>query len=122
MFRRVTILSGLVVLWAAAALAQQPPQAPALPAPPVSTSTRICGQDVQPPANLPPAGSGPVLYLYAPCFEEQGGASVIDPETYLYYIQLKPSHPTQNEWTPWNEETEKVVHDDFNRLWQTNFL
>src|SRR5205085_1120700 len=110
-------------LWAAPVLAQQQPApTPVLPAPPVSTSTRICGQDVPPPAALPPAGSGPVLYLYAPCFEEQGGASVIDPETYLYYIQLKPSRPSQGEWTPWNEETEKVVHDDFNRLWSTNFL
>ena len=125
MFTRVKTFLGLVVLWAAPVLAQQQPaQPPALPAPPVSTSTRICGVDVQPPppSQLPPAGSGPVVYLYAPCFEEQGGASVIDPETYLYYIQLKPSRPSQGEWTPWNEETEKVVHDDFNRLWNTNFL
>src|SRR5882724_4557239 len=104
MFTRVKTLVGLVVLWAAPVLAQQPvPQPPvappALPAPPVSTSTRICGQDVEPPKHtdgtpsLPPPGSGPVLYQYGVCFEEQGGASVTDPETYLYYIQLKPTLP-----------------------------
>ena len=42
------------MLWAAPVLAQQPAQAPApaLPAPPVSTSTRLCGEDVKPPVNL----------------------------------------------------------------------
>jgi outer membrane protein insertion porin family len=127
MFIRVSTFLGLVVLWAVSALAQQAPaqqpaQTLALPAPPVSTSTRICGQDVPPPRSLPPAGSGPVVYLIAPCFEEQGGASVIDPETYLYYIQLKPSLPTQDKWEPWNEAAEKTVHEDFVRLWGTNFL
>jgi outer membrane protein insertion porin family len=122
MFTRVAALVGLlglVVLYAAPVAAQQ--QSP-LPPAPISSSTRICGQDVAPPVNLPPAGSGPVLYLYAPCFEEQGGASVIEPETYLYYMHLKPSLPTQNQWTPWDEEAEKTVHDDFVRLWGTNFL
>ncbi len=57
-----------------------------------------------------------------PCFEAQGGASVIEPETYLYYIQLKPSQPSQGNWTPYNEETEKVIREDFLRLWNTNFL
>ena len=115
MFTRVAALVGLlglVVLYAAPVAAQQ--QSP-LPPAPISSSTRICGQDVAPPVNLPPAGSGPVLYLYAPCFEEQGGASVIEPETYLYYMHLKPSLPTQNQWTPWDEEAEKTVHDDFVR-------
>src|SRR4051812_37150058 len=122
MYTRVITFLGLAVLWAAPGFAQQPPQPPALPAPPVSTSTRICGQDVPAPRSLPPAGSGPVVYLIAPCFEEQGGASVIDPETYLYYIQLKPSLPSQDKWEPWDEAAEKEVHDDFTRLWGTNFL
>src|SRR5438270_14096647 len=109
MFMRVSALLGLlgsVVLCAAPASAQQ--QAPAVPPAPVSSSTRICGVDVQPPKHsdgspsLPPAGSGPVVYLLAPCFEEQGGASVIEPETYLYYIHLQPSLPSQDKWVPWD--------------------
>src|SRR5262252_493828 len=119
-FTRVRTFLGLVVLWAAPVLAQQPQQAaPAAPAgsvlgtelPGAEFTTRICGEDVPAPSSLPPAGSGPVIYFIAPCFEEQGGASVIDPETYLYYIQLKPSLPSQNKWIPWDAEAEKTVHE-----------
>src|SRR2546427_9293197 len=130
MFTRVKPFLGLVVLWAAPVLAQQPPAAPPEP-PGAEFTTRICGQDVPPPPRradgsevLPPAGSGPVLYQIAPCFEEQGGAAVIEPETYLYYIQLKErlSLPSQEKWVPWDEAAEKEVHDDFTRLWGTGFL
>ena len=57
------------------------------------------------PANLPPAGSGPVLYLIAPCFPAQGNVSTVEPQTYLYYMQLfkQPSQPSQNIWVPWND-------------------
>jgi hypothetical protein len=89
MFTRVGLFLGWVVLWAAPVVAQTPVPPPAAPAAP----PRICGEDVAPPASLPPAGSGPVVYLIAPCFEAQGGASVIDPATYLYYIHLPPSQP-----------------------------
>src|SRR5580765_1339740 len=132
MLTRVKTLVVLVVLWAAPVLGQQPAQTP-LPTDPIGAefTTRICGDDVPSPPRrpdgtevLPPAGSGPVLYQIAPCFEEQGGASLIEPETYLYYIQLKDrlSLPSQNKWVPWDEAAEKDVHDDFTRLWGTNFL
>jgi outer membrane protein insertion porin family len=133
MFKRVATLVGLAMLGAAPVRAQAPlPAAPPPPAPssaPVQQATpsapgsvRFCGQDVPPPAQLPPANSPPVVYLFGPCFDAQGGASVIEPETYLYYIQLKPSQPSQGNWTPYNEETEKTILDDFHRLWNTNFL
>ena len=120
MFTRVLTILGSVVLWAAPVLAQPPAQIPPPPRP--AGTARICGQDVPAPATLPPAGSGPVVYLLAPCFEEQGGTSVIEYETYLYYIQLKPSLPSQGVWMPYDEAAEKTVHDDFTRLWGTNFL
>ncbi len=91
------------------------PQAPALP------PATVCGQQATPLAQ-PPAGSGPVVLYIAPCFDAQGNASVIEPQTYLYYIQLKFSTPSRNEWVPWTSETLNVVHDDFNRLWNTKFL
>ena len=132
MFTRVKTILGLVVLWAAPVMAQQPqPPAAPLDVPGAEFTTRICGDDVPPPPRrpdgtevLPPPGSGPVLYQIAPCFEEQGGASVIEPETYLYYIQLKDrlSLPSQDKWVPWDAESEKVAHEDFQRLWGTNFL
>jgi outer membrane protein insertion porin family len=135
MSTRVVTLAALVALWAASVVpigaqtpapGQTPTPAPgqtpaAAPAQP-TVRPRICDQDVPPPPSLPPAGSGPVVYFIAPCFESQGGASVIDPETYLYYIQLKPSQPSQGNWTPYDEAAEKVIHDDFLRLWNTNFL
>ncbi|MGC4080701.1 MAG: hypothetical protein QM736_00915 [Vicinamibacterales bacterium] len=82
--------------------------APLLPAavaqaqPPVAANpATICGQPVPPPRALPPAGSGPVVYLIAPCFEAQGNTSLVDLQTYLYYIQTKASQPSQGIWVPY---------------------
>ncbi len=108
---------GMLVL--AAVLAQ----APAPAAKPQATQTlSFCGYTVGPPAKLPPANSGPVVYQYALCFEKQGGTSVIDPQTYIYYIQLKPSQPSQDRWIPYNVLAEQLILQDFKRLWGTNFL
>ena len=58
------------------------------------------------------------------CFEKQGGASVIEPQTYQYYIELqnRVSIPSQNKWVPYTDEIEQVILGDFKRLWATNFL
>src|SRR5687767_6706621 len=84
----------------------------------------VCGLEVPAPANAPPAGTPPVLLANLLCFEKQGGQAVIDPETYLYYIELKNhiSVPSQNKWVPYTDETERVILGDFKRLWATNFL
>ena len=82
----------------------------------------ICGAPIPQPATLPPANSGPVVYLIVPCFAKQGGSPVVEPETYLYYIQLRPSLPSQNMWVPWDAAREQMAKDDFKRLWGTNFL
>ena len=109
---------------------QRRPRARSSPATPAAPAARagsgqprtICGQQVQPPRALPPDGSGPVVYLIAPCFEAQGNTSLVDIQTYLYYIQLKASRPSQGVWVPYNDETENSIRDDFKRLWATNFL
>src|SRR5690349_13442968 len=69
-------------------------------APPSAAPVVICGTQVLPPANLPPANSGPVLWQIAPCFEAQGNVSLVDYQTYVYYIQLKDrvSRPSENVW------------------------
>ena len=87
-------------------------------------SATFCGQRVPPPANLPPAGSGPVVYLVGPCFAAQGNVSTVDPQTYLYYMQItsKLSQPSQNKWVPFDESVEETARADFHRLWATNFL
>ena len=82
----------------------------------------ICGVPVPAPANLPPAGSGPVLYQLAPCFLVQGNVSSVEPQTYLYYMQLRPSQPSQNLWVPWDEQAVQTAIADHKRLWATGFL
>jgi outer membrane protein insertion porin family len=97
------------------AAAQSPAQA---------QTVSFCGQRVAPPANMPPAGSGPVVYLVGPCFMSQGNVSTVEPQTYLYYMQItsKLSQPSQNKWVPYDEAVEATIRADFQRLWATNFL
>jgi outer membrane protein insertion porin family len=109
----------LPALWlvAAPALAQQ-----AAPAAPVLSTVTVCGSPQQPRVE-PPAGSAPVVLYIAPCFEAQGGAPLIEPQTYIYYIQLKASTPlTTGTWVPYDDTAQRTIEDDFHRLWNTNFL
>src|SRR6185295_1993487 len=96
--------------------------APVLAQTPAPEMLTICGQQVAPPRTQPPDGSGPVVLFIAPCFEAQGNQSVVEFQTYLYYIQLKASQPSQNIWLPYDDAAEKTVVADFHRLWNTNFL
>src|SRR6185436_16822040 len=98
-------LGGLVSPSVARAQAQNPAQAPAASGP------NICGAPVPPPVNLPPENSGPVVYFMGICFDKQGGTSTgsVENETYLYYIHLRPSLSSQNQWVPWDETAEKTV-------------
>jgi hypothetical protein len=83
-----------------------------------AAANSICGDPVPPSIStfLPPAGSGPVVYLIAPCFERQGGRSRLNPQTYLQDIHLKPSRPSNGEWTPFDAAAEQVIFQDFQRL------
>jgi len=115
------LLAAAVSMPAVSAYAGQAPAAAQRPG-----TANVCGVDVPPPAanQLPPAGSEPVLWLLGPCFDAQGNVSLIDVQTYLYYIQLQQrvSRPSQGTWTPYNDQIEDVIKADFRRLWNTNFL
>src|SRR3954470_4107194 len=91
---------------AALALMAAPVSAPE-PAPAALPPASVCGQQI-PPRAEPPAGSPPVVLFIAPCFEAQGNQSVIEPQTYAYYIQQKPSAPSQGQWVPYNDAAEKT--------------
>jgi outer membrane protein assembly factor BamA len=104
---------------------QSPPAAPAQ-APqgaPQGPAVTVCGLPVPPPINLPPAGSPPLLYQVLPaCFPTQGNVSVVETDTYRYYVHLRPSQSSKNIWVPWDEKAEQTAIDDFKRLWGTHFL
>jgi outer membrane protein insertion porin family len=56
------------------------------------------------------------------CFPTQGNQSAVEPGTYLYYLHLRPSRPSQGEWIPYDESTVATIREDFRRLWATGFL
>src|SRR5687768_15081257 len=90
---------GILLPATAAAQAPEPAQQPPPPAAPAGAAT-FCGATVAPPAALPPAGSGPVVWVMGPCFSAQGNVPIVEAQTYLYYIQLRPSQPSQGIWVP----------------------
>jgi outer membrane protein insertion porin family len=114
--RIVRVMAALAVLGGSVSTARAQTPAPAAAGP------TICGVTVPPPVNLPPANSGPVVYQLAPCFPAQGNVSTVEPQTYLYYMQLRPSQPSQNIWVPYDEKAEETMRADFKRLWATGFL
>lgn len=93
--------------------AQAPQAAPAQPAPAASSC---------PPSARPPApGSAPVICQTELRFHPIN-ESIIEAQTYLYYIQTPIPRPSEGTWVPFNEQTEKSLQDDFKRLWATSFL
>jgi outer membrane protein insertion porin family len=103
---------------------QRPPRAaaPAAGEEVAQLPATICGQQVPEPSKAPPTGSPTLLYGFMLCFEKQGGSSVIEPQTYLYYIQTRGSDSIQNRWVPYDDKIEQTILEDFKRLWATNFL
>jgi len=83
---------------------------------------QLCGQAVPPPASLPRPDSGPIVYAMGLCFSAQGNVSAVDPETYLFYIHLRPSQPSQDVWVAYDDEAHNTMLTDFRRLWDTGFL
>jgi outer membrane protein insertion porin family len=82
----------------------------------------VCGLPVPPPVKAPPEGSSPIVLAYLLCFEKQGGTSMIEPQTYLYHIHLRPSEPSRDIWVSYDDDAEALIRADFRRLWATNFL
>ena len=59
----------------------------------------------------------------APCFEAQGNVSLVEPQTYLYYIQLEAEPPVPERLgAVRRRRPSRCIRDDFKRLWDTNFL
>src|SRR5262245_8227222 len=88
----------------------------------VPQASSICGMPVLEPSMLPPPNVSPVVYMIAPCFERQGGVARVSPVDYLRDIQLPPSLPSQGLWVPYNSAAERVIFEDFQRLWANHLL
>ena len=120
MVKYLALAAALVGPMVPAAAAQDQPRNP----------TTACGIPLQPPAALPPANSAPVVWQIVPCFEKQGtpenpgGVTLIDPQTYLYYMQIqqKRSRPSEGVWVTYDDSVERLMREDFTRLYNTNFL
>ena len=65
--------------------------------------------------------SGPVICTTELRFHPVN-ESIIEAQTYLYYIQTPLSRPADSVWVPFNEQTEQSLLEDFKRLWATSFL
>jgi outer membrane protein insertion porin family len=120
-FLLAAALLGLALARPAPAAAQLP-TLPGQVAPTPTTNLVVCDANIPAPTVLPPAGSGPVVYLIVPCFEKQDHVNLVPPETYLGSVDLEPSLPTQGVWRPFDEAARQTIRDDFWRLWNTNFL
>jgi outer membrane protein insertion porin family len=99
-----------VSLWSAAGWAQSPPAPAPDPAPAV--------QECPPPAKLPPANS-PVLLRCMQLVAHPVNETLVDGETYAYYIRTPQPDSAADRWVPFNEQS---ILTDFQSLWRTNFL
>jgi outer membrane protein insertion porin family len=79
----------------------------------------VGGEQAPLPTSQPPAASPPVVRFVEIAFPSQGNESLVDAQTYLYYVHTRPSRPSENAWVPYDPQT---TLDDFRRLWATGFL
>lgn len=86
------------------------------------TATSLCGSSIEPPAALPPLTVGPVVYKLAPCLDRQGQRSRLPATAYMQNIQLRPSRPSDGVWVPYDTVAERVILEDFQRLWRNHVL
>ena len=70
----------------------------------------ICGVPVPPPANLPPAGSGPVIYQIGAVLPGPGQRLDRRPaDLPVLHPAVAPSQPSQNNWVPYDAEAEQTM-------------
>ena len=119
------VVLGLVALVAMPAAAQErsgpAPSGPSVSAAQVPPAAAQAPAAQAAPIRMPADGSGPVMRSIELRFHPVN-ESLIEPQTYLYYIQAQASRPTDGVWVPYTDETERLLLDDFKRLWATSFL
>jgi hypothetical protein len=85
------------------------------------TTVTICGSAIAILDVSPPADSGPVVLMAAPCLLRNDATPVI-PQAYRRYIQLQASRPLDGVWVPYDERASATMEADYRRLWDTGRL
>ena len=85
---------------------------------PVTATERVAA-DAQQDQPTPPVDSPPVVRTIQIAFPAQGNVPSIEPATYLFYIETRPSRPSENVWLEYDEQR---VLSDFRNLWETGFI
>jgi outer membrane protein insertion porin family len=71
-----------------------------------------------PPAKQPPAGTTPLLRCMQ-IVAHPVNETLVDPQTYAFYIRTPQPDSARDRWVPFDEES---ILADFASLWKTNFL
>ena len=74
----------------------------------------------QPPE--PPTDIGPLFRFIEIRIVPDNVFTVVPFETYQYYVRTLPSQPSRGTWVPYNDETERSLLADFDRLIATPFV
>ena len=85
---------------------------------PVTATERVAA-DAQQDQPTPPVDSPPDVRTIQIAFPAQGNVPSIEPATYLFYIETRPSRPSENVWLEYDEQR---VLSDFRNLWETGFI
>ena len=85
------------------------------------TNVTVCGRSIAVSQILPPSGSGPVVLMAAPCLDSWMGGPLF-PQAYRQYVELPPSRPAEGVWIPFDETAQKMMQDDYRRLWESGRL
>jgi hypothetical protein len=86
------------------------------------TALAVCGSSFAIPNILPPAGSGPVVLMAAPCLDPKDGGTPAIPAAYRRYVQLQPSRPSDGVWIPFDDRARQMIDADYRRLWDAGGL
>jgi hypothetical protein len=119
--QRLTAALALIGVWASPSQAQTLRGLTAVTAQ-SSESATICGQAIPEPQVLPPITGGPIVYMLGPCFDGRGRPKSGTAVAWLDDIQLRPSRPTEGIWVPFDGNAERVILEDFQRLWRNHGL
>lgn len=110
------LVGAVLLLSSGAAHAQTPGQPP--PVAPAQAATEPCANFEPDKTRLPAAGSSAIMRCLQIVFHPVN-ESIVDPETYAFYIKHPFSVRSEGRFVPYDEE---ALLADFQSLWRTGFI